>query len=269
MSNRWAAGLGGPLVARSKLSWELPAVSSYAAYWLCPRHETPFSSDSVCNGGEGSDGWPLSLFLGFVVFHNLCVLLHWSASGNRRCPGCCLWLPSLLPFVKSSSSLKLQHPLPLFQQCTFCRTCIPSLYTHPFQQFVLQERFDHIVGCSEVPRLMDEVDSLETSWEGILGIPKSHKLHFTHRVAGPEIWKKRMARIGDSNILTFSVLIPTFLSEDEGDYLPEACTLICECVKYINHFVSTLGTYSLIPEGACCFSPSDSFSRSFEVSGFD
>lgn len=48
--------------------------------------------------------------------------------------------------------------------------CLQILsHTHPLQQFALQERFDHVVGGGEVPRLVDEVDGLETCWEGVLG----------------------------------------------------------------------------------------------------
>lgn len=41
--------------------------------------------------------------------------------------------------------------------------------THPLQQFAFQERFDHVVGRGEVPRLVDEVHGLEACWEGVLG----------------------------------------------------------------------------------------------------
>lgn len=51
-----------------------------------------------------------------------------------------------------------------------CASASRSLsHTHPLQQFALQERFDHVVGGGEVPRLVDEVDSLEPCWEGVLG----------------------------------------------------------------------------------------------------
>lgn len=46
--------------------------------------------------------------------------------------------------------------------------CRPLSHTHPLQQFALQEWFDHVVGGGEVPRLVDEVDSLEPCWEGVL-----------------------------------------------------------------------------------------------------
>jgi len=45
----------------------------------------------------------------------------------------------------------------------------PFPHTHPLQQLALQERFDHVVGSGEVPGLVDEVDSFEPRWEGVLG----------------------------------------------------------------------------------------------------
>lgn len=49
--------------------------------------------------------------------------------------------------------------------------------THPFQQFVLQERFNHVVGGGEIPRLMDEVYGLEPTWERILGMSNTCMLY--------------------------------------------------------------------------------------------
>lgn len=40
--------------------------------------------------------------------------------------------------------------------------------THSLQQLALHERFDHIIGGSEVPGLVDEVHSFETGREWVL-----------------------------------------------------------------------------------------------------
>lgn len=46
--------------------------------------------------------------------------------------------------------------------------CLGGPCTHPLKQLALQEGLDHIVGCGEVPWLVDEVDGFEPGWEGIL-----------------------------------------------------------------------------------------------------
>lgn len=73
--------------------------------------------------------------------------------------------------VTSHCGLRWLNP-PSFQ--LICKSL--AQHTHPFQQFVLQERLDHIVGCGEVPRLMNEVDSFESSWERILGISNTQNV---------------------------------------------------------------------------------------------
>lgn len=55
--------------------------------------------------------------------------------------------------------------------------------THPLEQFALQEGLDHVVGCGEVPWLVDEVDGFEPGWEGILqGQTAPH--HMPHDLRG-------------------------------------------------------------------------------------